>query len=99
MSVVMSFAIFPTDKSESVSPYVARVIDRLKTLGVPFQLTSMNTIVETDEMKQALSVFNEAYSTLEKDCHRIYLSVNFDIRKGKSNRMESKVRSVEGKLE
>ena len=96
MSVVMSFAIFPTDKSESVSPYVARVIDRLKTLGVPFQLTSMNTIVETDEMKQALSVLSEAYSALEKDCHRIYLSVQFQIYEREIQQDGTTVKSDEG---
>ncbi len=36
MSVLMEFAIFPTDKGESVSAYVARAIHIIKQSGHPY---------------------------------------------------------------
>jgi uncharacterized protein (TIGR00106 family) len=98
MSVLLNFAIFPTDKGDSVSPYVSRVIQKLRSMGFPNQLTAMGTIVETDSLSQALSVINEAYSVLENDCQRVYITANFDIRKGSSSRMARKVKSVEEKI-
>lgn len=98
MSVVMNFAMFPTRKSESVSPYVSRVVERVRSLGFESQLTAMGTIVETKTLQEALGVIEQAYSTLEKDCDRVYVTVNLDIRKGEKGRIKSKVKSVEDKL-
>jgi uncharacterized protein (TIGR00106 family) len=89
----MEFAIFPTDKGESVSPYVARVIKLIKEGGYRYQFTPMGTIVEVDRIEEATQLLNRAYSLLEPDCNRVYLVAKMDIRKGKENRMEQKIRS------
>jgi uncharacterized protein (TIGR00106 family) len=98
MSVVMNFAMFPTRKSESVSPYVTRVVQSVRSKGFENQLTSMGTIVETNTLKEALLVIEDAYAELEPDCDRVYVTVNIDIRKGDLGRITSKVKSVEAKI-
>lgn len=98
MSVLMNLAIFPTDKGISVSPYVAKVIENIQSKGFPAQLTAMGTLVETNTLDEALTVINDAYRTLEPDCNRVYISVNFDVKKGATGRMEAKVKSVKEKL-
>jgi uncharacterized protein (TIGR00106 family) len=98
MSVVMNFAMFPTRKSESVSPFVTKVVESVRLKGYENQLTSMGTIVETETLSQALSVIEDAYSVLENDCDRVYVTVNIDIRKGDMGRIHSKVKSVEDKI-
>ncbi|MGD9977397.1 MAG: MTH1187 family thiamine-binding protein [Bacteroidales bacterium] len=98
MSVLMNFAMFPTDKGMSVSPYVAKVVECVRLKGFPAQLTAMGTIVETDSFPEALRVLDDAYKTLGSDCDRVYVSVTFDIKKGQAGRIESKVKSVEQKL-
>ena len=50
MSVLIEFAMFPTDKGESVSQYVSQVIKMIRESGFPYQLTAMGTIFETQEM-------------------------------------------------
>ncbi len=55
----------------------------------------MGTIVETSTLREALGVIQDAYSELEPDCDRVYVTVNLDIRKGELGRMNSKIRSVE----
>lgn len=98
MSVLMNFAMFPTRKSESVSPFVSKVVESVRAKGFDNQLTAMGTIVEADTLGDALSVIEDAYATLEDDCDRVYVTVNIDIRKGKTGRIRSKVQSVEDKL-
>ncbi|NPA16949.1 MAG: MTH1187 family thiamine-binding protein [Aquificae bacterium] len=98
MSVLVEFAMFPTDKGESVSPYVSRIIKMIDESGVPYKLTPMGTVFETESMEEALEIINRAYKQLEKDCNRVYSVVKLDIRKGKSNRLVQKIESVEKKL-
>ncbi|ADU97270.1 MTH1187 family thiamine-binding protein [Thermovibrio ammonificans] len=98
MSFLVEFAMFPTDKGESVSPYVARIIKMIDESGVPYKLTPMGTVFETETMDEALEILKKAYQQLEPDCNRVYSVVKFDIRKGKSNRLKQKIESVEKKL-
>lgn len=95
MSVLLEFAMFPTDVGESKSQYVGRVIDMIDRSGVAYQLTPMGTIVETETMREALDIVEKAYETLEEDCGRVYSSLKFDIRKGHENRLKQKIASVE----
>ena len=98
MSVLVEFAMFPTDKGESVSSYVSRIIDVIDKSGFEYKLTPMGTVFETETMEDALDLIKKAYETLEPDCSRIYSTIKFDIRKNRSNRMKQKIASIELKL-
>ena len=98
MSVLVEFSMFPTDKGESVSAYVSRIIKMIDESGIPYKLTPMGTVFETETIEEALEVISRAYRELEPDCNRIYSVVKFDIRKGKGNRLVQKIKSVEAKL-
>ena len=60
MSVLLEFAMFPTDKGESVSAYVSQIIAMIRDSGMDYQLTPMGTIVETEELDQATDLVNKA---------------------------------------
>lgn len=94
----MNFAMFPTDKGATVSPYVAKIVGMIKELGYEYRLTAMGTIVETATIDQALDVVNSSYRLLEPDCERVYVTINLDIRKGDLGRIEGKIKSVNEKL-
>jgi uncharacterized protein (TIGR00106 family) len=98
MSVLFEFAMFPTDKGESVSAYVSRILKVIDTSGVSYKLTPMGTVVEVETMDEALAVIGKAYQALAGDCNRIYSAVKLDIRSGQGGRLEGKVKSVEAKL-
>ena len=98
MSVLFEFAMFPTDKGESVSPFVSRIINMIRESKADYKLTPMGTVVETETLAQALAIIEKAHTLLEPDCNRIYCAVKFDIRKGKTGRMLQKIRSVEEKI-
>ena len=99
MSVLLNFAMFPTDKGDSVSHYVTKIIRHIRRSGYSSQLTAMGTLVETETLSEALTIIDESYKILEEDCERVYVTVNIDIRKGKLGRIDSKIRSIEDKLE
>ncbi len=98
MSVLVEFAMFPTDKGESVSSYVSRIIKMFKESDVQYQLTPMGTVFETSTLKEALDIIEKAYQCLENDCSRIYSIIKFDIRKNRNNRMKQKIASIEKKI-
>lgn len=96
MSVLLEMSMFPTDKNESKSEQVSQVIKIIKESGFSYQLTAMATIIETDDIKDALQLVEKCYRKLEElDCNRVYATLKFDIRKNYKNRIEEKVKSVE----
>jgi uncharacterized protein (TIGR00106 family) len=97
MSVIVEFSIFPLDKGESLSPYVARALKLIQDSGLPYELNPMGTCVEGD-WNDVMALVNRCFEALEKDCTRISLSLKADFRKGPSGRLKSKVASVREKL-
>jgi len=98
MSVLMEFAMFPTDKGESISEYVSRILKIIDEEGHPYTLTAMGTIIEFDKLDDAMKIVKKAYKQLEGDCNRVYSTIKLDIRKGTMGRLRQKVASVEKKV-
>jgi uncharacterized protein (TIGR00106 family) len=98
MSVLLEFAMFPTDKGESVSEYVSRILKVIDEEGQQYTLTAMGTIIEVEKLDDALKIVKKAYKQLERDCNRVYSTIKLDIRKGKGGRLRQKIDSVERKL-
>ncbi|WP_240702863.1 MTH1187 family thiamine-binding protein [Thermodesulfobacterium sp. TA1] len=94
----MGISIFPLDKGESVSSYVARAVEIIERSNHPYVMTPMETVIETETMEEALKIAEECFKALEKDCNRIIVNIKIDYRKGKSGRIKSKIESVEKKL-
>jgi uncharacterized protein (TIGR00106 family) len=99
MSVLVEFAIFPTDRGESKSEFVARVINMIRATEAKYTLTPMGTVIETETIREALNIIERAYQELEIDCNRIYSVVKIDYRKDKNDRMEQKIESVNKRLQ
>jgi uncharacterized protein (TIGR00106 family) len=97
-SILLEMAMFPTDKGESVSKYVSKVVKMISESGHPYKLTPMGSIIETQTMDEALHIIKSAYEILAKDANRIYTTMKFDIRKNQQHRMQSKIASIEQKI-
>jgi len=98
MSALVEFSMFPTEKTQSKSAFVARVLDIVDKSGLEYQLTPMGTIIEGETVEEVLAVINSAYEDLQTDCDRVYSSIKIDYRKGPVGRLGKKVNSVEEKL-
>jgi uncharacterized protein (TIGR00106 family) len=95
---MFEFAMFPTDKGESVSEYVSRLLKVIDKSAASYKLTPMGTVIEVDTLDAALKIIKQAYKELEPDCNRIYSTIKFDIRKGKKGRLVQKIASIEKKV-
>ena len=98
MSVIVEFSIFPMDKGESLSAYVARSIAIVRASGLPHEFHSMGTCIE-GEWNEVMAVVNRCVEAMRADCRRVNLSLKADFREGPSGRMRRKVESVVQKLE
>lgn len=98
MSAIMEMSIFPLDKGNSLSPFVARAVDMIRKSGLNHEFGPMGTSIEGD-IGELLDLARRCFDDLEKDCDRIYLNMKFDFQRGKSGRLKSKVESVQKKLD
>ena len=97
MSAIVEFSIFPMDKGESLSPYVARALNMIQESGLPYELNPMGTCVE-GEWNEVMSLVDRCFQELQKDCNRINLALKADYRKGPAGRLKGKIESVKEKL-
>ncbi len=95
--VLLEFSMTPLDKGESVSEYVSRSLDIIDKSGLPYLLNPMGTVVE-GTLDEVLKVVKDCHEKMSSECNRISTQIKIDYRKGKSGRLESKIKSVEGKL-
>ena len=95
--VLLEFTMSPLGQGESVSAYVARILDLVDKSGVPYQLTPMGTILE-GEWPEVMAVVTACFEALRADCDRVSAQVRIDYRKGPAGRLRSKVDAVERRL-
>ena len=91
--VLLEFSMSPLGQGESVSPYVARVVDIIDKSGLDYQLHAMGTVIE-GEIDEVLSVLKSCFEELSSDCDRISCTAKLDYRAGASGRLQSKITSV-----
>ena len=76
---------------------MARALKIVGESGLDYKLNPMGTTIE-GEWDEVMGVVSRCFEEINKDCDRVYATVSADYRKGKSGRIESKVKSVEAKL-
>ncbi|MBN2339943.1 MAG: MTH1187 family thiamine-binding protein [Deltaproteobacteria bacterium] len=94
---LMELSMYPVDKGESLSAYVARLIDVIDQSGLAYRLGPMGTVIE-GEWSDLMALLTRCYETLEPVSNRIIANVKLDARKDSRNRLEGKVRSVQEKM-
>ncbi|MCU0585338.1 MAG: MTH1187 family thiamine-binding protein [Desulfobacterales bacterium] len=97
MSVIVDFSMFPIDKGESLSPYVARSIKIIRESGLPYEFRAMGTSIE-GEWDEVMAVVKRCFEEMRRDCNRVSLALKADYRKGPGGRIERKVASVMEKM-
>lgn len=97
MSVLIDFSIFPVDKGESVSAFVARAVKVIRESGLPHRIGPMGTTIE-GEWEEAIGLVGRCLEELKKDCNRVYMTLKVDYRPGPGGRIETKVKSLGDKL-
>jgi len=94
MSVLLEFSMVPMDKGDSFSQYVAQTLDVIDRSGVSYRLNPMGTILE-GEWDEVLQVVTDCYRKLSEVSDRVSCSIKIDARKGREDRLQGKIKSVE----
>ncbi|MCU7496429.1 MAG: MTH1187 family thiamine-binding protein [Ignavibacteria bacterium] len=92
--VLLEFSMSPTDKGESLSSYVAKILDYIDESGVTYRLTPMGTILE-GEWDKVINVVTGCFKLMQQDSRRISVNLKVDYRAGEESRLESKIQKVE----
>ena len=98
MSLMTFVTMTPLGKGESVSQYVAKVVDVVEKSGLPYVITPMGTIIESENWDEMMSVLKHGFNKMNQECSRISIVIKIDYRKGKSGRLEAKIDSLEKKM-
>lgn len=98
MSVLAEFSMFPTDRGESLSPYVARAIEIVEASGLRYKLGPMGTTIEADSAREIFEVVEQCLAALQSDCHRVEAVIKLDWRASAGETIDRKVASVEAKI-
>ncbi len=97
MSMLVAFSVVPIGKGASVSPQVAKVLKIVAESGVSYKANPMGTVLE-GEWDDVMGLVKKCHAEVMKDAERLITTITIDDRRGKENRMEKKLESVEQKL-
>ncbi|MCH7990422.1 MAG: MTH1187 family thiamine-binding protein [Planctomycetes bacterium] len=95
--ILLEFSMSPMGEGESVSRYVARSLDIIDASGLDYRLHAMGTVLE-GEWDECFDVVKKCYQAMSDECDRISCTIKVDARKGASDRLTGKVKSVEAQL-
>ena len=93
MSTLVDLAIFPMDKGDSVSTYVARAVAVIADSGLAYTMGPMGTSIEGD-WDTVMEEVTRCMKVMQEDCDRVYATVKVDYRKGANGRIASKVAAL-----
>ena len=97
MSLLVEFSVVPIGAGVSVSAQIARVLKIVVESGIPYKANPMGTVLE-GEWDAVMGVVKKCHAEVMKDAERALTSIKIDDRKGKEERLEKKLESVEKKL-
>jgi len=97
MSMLVEFSVVPLGMGESVSRQIAQVLKIVSESGVSYKANPMGTVLE-GEWDKVMGVIKKCHEEVMKDAERVLTSIKIDDRKGKEQRIEKKLESVEQKL-
>lgn len=95
--MLVEFSIVPVGVGSSIGDSIAKVLGIVDESGMPYKATAMGTIVE-GEWNEVMGLIKKCHSAVMKDGERAITSISIDDRKGKPNRLELKLASVEKRL-
>ncbi len=97
MSMLAEFSVVPIGKGVSISPIIARVLKIVAESGMTYKANPMGTVIE-GEWDAVMDVIKRCHGEVMTDAERVLTSITIDDRKGREQRIEKKLESVEQKL-
>ena len=95
--MLVEFSIIPVGVGSSIGDYLAEVLKIVDESGLPYKVNPMGTCVE-GEWTEVMRLIRKCHNQVMKRADRAIVNITIDDRKGKPNRLQLKVRSIEKRL-
>ncbi len=95
--MLIEFSIVPVGSGSSIGDRLAEVLNTVDSSGLPYKVNPMGTVVE-GEWDELMRLVKKCHRGVMKKEERVITTISIDDRKGKPNRIEEKVKSVEKRL-
>ena len=95
--MLIQFSVVPIGTGSSLGDRIAAVMKMVDESGLPYKVNPMGTVVE-GEWDELLRLVKKCHKAMMKSEERVLTSISIDDRKGKKNRIEAKVKSIEKRL-
>lgn len=95
--MLAEFSIVPVGIGSSIGDQLAEVLKVVDASGLPYKVNPMGTVVE-GEWDDVMKLIKKCHGTAMKSGERAITTISIDDRKGKPNRIEEKVKSIERRI-
>ena len=95
--MLIEFSIVPVGIGSSIGDQLAEVLKIVDASGLPYKINPMGTVVE-GEWDEIMKLIKKCHSTVMKSGERSITTITIDDRRGKSNRIDEKVKSIERRI-
>ncbi len=95
--MLIEFSIIPIGVGSSIGGHLAEVLKIVDTSGLPYKVNPMGTVIEGD-WNQIMKLIKKCHKTMMRTGERVLTTISIDDRKGKPNRIEEKVKSIERRI-
>src|SRR5690625_1187588 len=98
-NTLLQLSVVPLGKadSDSVSPVVAKTVQKIRDSGLSTETHSMGTIIE-GPLDDCMELIKNCLRDIAKESPRVIASIRIDFRPGHENRMKKNVASVEREI-
>lgn len=95
--MLAEFSIIPIGAGSSIGDQLAEVLRIVDASGLPYKINPMGTVVE-GEWDEVIRLIKQCHKTIMKTGERAVTTISIDDRKGKPNRIDQKVKSIERRI-
>ena len=95
--MLAEFSIIPIGAGSSIGDQLAEVLRIVDASGLPYKINPMGTVVE-GEWDEVIRLVKRCHKTIMKTGERAVTTISIDDRKGKPNRIDQKVKSIEKRI-
>ena len=95
--MIVEFSVVPIGKGDSLSEDVSKILDIIDDSQLDYKFTPMSTIVE-GEWNEIMNLIKRCHEEVSDDAPRVLTEIKIDDHKGRQNRIEEKVKSIEVSL-
>jgi uncharacterized protein (TIGR00106 family) len=95
--MLIEFSIIPIGVGSSIGDQLAEVLKIIDASGLPYKINPMGTVIE-GEWDEIMKLIKKCHNTVMKTGERAITTISIDDRKGKPNRLDEKVKSIERRI-